>query len=775
MLKYNIDYEIMGVLITIIVTIKFHTSYVITTRSDKAFKKLLYFILTAQFFDILTAFTFSMENPRVNVLNMILNTIYYMCAAATAVEFEGYIISYIDVVVENKVYGIVRRVVFVFYVLHGLLNPYTHLAFYFDSAGIYRHGPLYILGYIIPGFFGLSALLHIIMHRECFERRQWISSVAFVMIVFVTMMLQAFVLSDVYLTYALIPVALLMIFFSLETPDYRKLTKTLGELENAKEEAWHANQVKSDFLANMSHEIRTPINAILGFDEMILRESKEKEVVKYAANIKNSGQSLLSLVNDILDLSKIEAGKMEIIPQEYDVVEMVSSLLRMMTPRAEEKGLKINVDIDSKIPRKLIGDDVRIAQVLTNLLTNAVKYTQKGEITIQMKAEKEATDEVRILYSVRDTGVGIKEENTAVLFSEFSRVEDSNSRKIEGTGLGLPISMKCLNLMGSKLEVKSVYGEGSIFFFFLTQQVARPEPIGDFEIARMDIKEAVRIFREDFTAPDARVLVVDDVDMNLKVFKGLLKKSQMKIDTANSGEQAIALARINSYDCIFMDHQMPRMDGLETLKRLQEDPEADIKDVPVIALTANAISGAKEMYLKKGFADYLTKPINGWELSDMLHRWLPEDKINLTSEEDEIMEFMPEDDKSSDTAVQHEEASSDTLMRLREAGLDTEAGLVYAMNEESFYLEMVNDFVADSEERMAEIYVSYTNKDWKAYEVNVHALKSLTKTIGLRSLSEEAKILEFAAKDENVQLIESGHDDMMKHFEEAVKSIRDVL
>jgi CheY-like chemotaxis protein/HPt (histidine-containing phosphotransfer) domain-containing protein len=249
----------------------------------------------------------------------------------------------------------------------------------------------------------------------------------------------------------------------------------------------------------------------------------------------------------------------------------------------------------------------------------------------------------------------------------------------------------------------------------------------------------------------------------------------MQIDTANSGEQAIALVRINHYDCIFMDHQMPRMDGLETLKRIQEDPEADIKDVPVIALTANAISGAREMYLKNGFSDYLTKPINGWELSDMLHRWLPEYKVVLTSEEDEIMECMPKDETFSDTSIQGDGESSDTLTRLREAGLDTDAGLVYAMNEEGFYLEMVNDFVADSEERMAEIYVSYTNKDWKSYEVNVHALKSLTKTIGLGNLSEEAKILEFAAKDENVQLIESGHDDMMKHFEEAVKRIRDVL
>ena len=599
------------------------------------------------------------------------------------------------------------------------------------------------------------------------------------------MFLQFFVFQDIYLTYGLIPIALLMILFSLETPDYRKLINTMDELENAKQEAWRANQVKTEFLANMSHEIRTPINAVLGFDEMILRESKEEDTITYATNIKNSGQSLLSLVNDILDLSKIEAGKMEIVPQEYDVVEMVSSLVKMITPRAEDKGLDVTLDIDRKIPRKLMGDDVRISQVLTNLLTNAVKYTQKGGITLQIKAEKlnkKNDKEVKLLFSVSDTGIGIKEENTEMLFSEFSRVEDENNRKIEGTGLGLPISMKCLNLMGSKLEVKSVYGQGSVFFFFIMQQIVDAEPVGDFEKARAKLRDEVNVFEEDFIAPDARILVVDDVELNLKVFTGLLKKSKMNIDTALSGAEAIELIKKNSYDCIFMDHQMPEMDGIETLKKLREDPEADIDKVPVIALTANAISGAKEMYMENGFSDYITKPVNGWDLSDLLHKWLPTEKIDTPEIEEKQEDKKQEEPLDEFTASAWQDVNKEDkkdiqaiLSGLKAIGISTEDGLSFTMEDQDFYLELINDFVNDSEDRKKTIQNFFINKDWKNYEIYVHALKSSTKTLGINDLSEEAKHLEMAAKDKNVDEIEAKHGIMIEHFEKVIDDIRKII
>ncbi|MBR6478690.1 MAG: hypothetical protein IKS85_09615, partial [Lachnospiraceae bacterium] len=395
----------MGMLVTIVIAIAFRMNYVSRTRSDKAFMKLIYFILGSQALDMITAFTISMVDPKLNAFNLIMTTGYFYCAFATAVAFERYVASYILDIKRSRFYNYLRYFIVIGYCIHGLLNPWTKLAFYFLPDGTYLHGDLYFIGYIAPGLFEVLALYQIIRYRDHFSKKQWISSVAFLGAVAVAMVLQAFVVNDVYLTFGLIPVALLMILFSLETPDYRKLTQTLEELEAAKQEALRANRVKSDFLANMSHEIRTPINAVLGFDEMILRESKEKEVIEYAKNIKSSGHTLLVLVNDILDLSKIEAGKMEVVLAEYDVVESLSNLLKVIESRASEKGLKFVCDIDGNIPRKLIGDEVRITQVLSNLLTNAVKYTQKGTVTLQIQVKECKRDEITLYFAVKDTGI----------------------------------------------------------------------------------------------------------------------------------------------------------------------------------------------------------------------------------------------------------------------------------------------------------------------------------------------------------------------------------
>lgn len=781
MLKYNIDFEIMGMLVTIVIAIVFRMNYVSRTRSDMAFMKLVRWILAAQALDMITAVTFSFEDPRLNIPNLIMTTGYYFCAFATAVCFERYIVSYIPEMIHNKAYEIVRKIMISFYYIEGLTNPLTRLSFYFTPEGQYVHGPIYYIGYVWPAIFALASLYHIIRYRRYFSKKQWIASVSFHFVVFGAMILQATVLPDVYLTYGLIPISLLVIMFSLETPDYRKLLTTLDELEEAKQEAWRANRVKSDFLANMSHEIRTPINAVLGFDEMILRESSEKDILSYAANIKTSGQNLLNLVNDILDLSKIEAGKMEIVNAEYDPVKGLSELIKMISPRAEEKGLSLTWDIDENIPRRLIGDDVRIIQVLTNLLTNAVKYTPKGEVSLSISVYKEDEEYVTLLYEVSDTGIGIRDEDKEKLFSEFSRIEGEATHKIEGTGLGLPITMKCLQLMDSTLKLESIYGEGSTFSFKLKQNVADKTPIGDFEKAREHAAVDVEVFHEDFTAPDASILVVDDVDLNLKVFKGLLKRSQMKITTAGSGMKAIELIRNNRYDVIFMDHQMPEMDGIETLEKLLKDPDALIDDVPVIALTANAIAGAREMYLQKGFSDYLTKPVDGWALLGILHKWLPDEKIQEISgandpaadhddDDDDIFEFLPVD---ADTDSGNN--GNERLERLKALCLDTDAALVYAGHSEDFYFELLDDFVKDCDKRSAELNGLFDAQNWGEYEVRVHALKSISKTIGASALSEEAKTLEYAAKDGDVFLLESEHPGLIKHYAALCSAISKAL
>ena len=406
-----------------------------------------------------------------------------------------------------------------------------------------------------------------------------------------------------------------------ETEHYRYME----ELEEQKEIADSANAAKSRFLANMSHEIRTPINAVLGMDEMILRESRETEIRSYAANIMSAGKTLLSLINDILDLSKVEEGKMEIIPVQYELSSLLNDLENMILERVKKKGLEFRNEVGKEIPHLLYGDEIRIRQCVVNLLTNAVKYTEKGSVSLEVFFEKK--DEKRILlgFSVRDTGMGMKKEDLNKLFAPFQRIEEKRNRSIEGTGLGMSIVRQLLELMGSELHVESEYGKGSSFTFSVEQEVVKWEEIGDYSKRSKEIRQENRVYRERFHAPDAKILVVDDTEMNLAVIQSLLKKTRLQIDTASSGKDALALLDKNSYDAVFIDHMMPDMDGIETLKCMRESGKHP--KVPAVALTANAVSGAREMYLSAGFTDYLSKPVDGDKLEKMLSELLPQEKL----------------------------------------------------------------------------------------------------------------------------------------------------
>lgn len=397
----------------------------------------------------------------------------------------------------------------------------------------------------------------------------------------------------------------------------------LEELREQKEIADEANKAKSKFLANMSHEIRTPINAILGMDEMVLRDSTEPEIREYAEDIRASGRTLLTLVNDILDFSKVEEGKMEIIPVSYEPGLMINDIVNMTKVRAAGKGLKFDVEIDENIPRILKGDEIRIKQCVLNLLTNAVKYTDEGTVSLKIGFHK--VDDIRIVldFTIEDTGAGIKPEDMDNLFSPFARIDEKKNRSIEGTGLGISITKSLLDLMGSELRVSSEYGKGSTFSFGIEQEVINSQTIGEY--TKKAQNGGKHSYKELFHAPDANILVVDDIRMNLTVITKLLKRTEMKIDTATSGAQAIEMASQKSYDIIFIDHLMPEMDGIETLKHMKENGGGQ---GPVyVALTANAIAGAREMYLEEGFSDYISKPVQGEHLEKLIMSYLPAEKL----------------------------------------------------------------------------------------------------------------------------------------------------
>ena len=385
-----------------------------------------------------------------------------------------------------------------------------------------------------------------------------------------------------------------------------------------------ANQFKDEFLANMSHEIRTPLNGILGMNDMIIRDTKEEQTKKYAFNIKGAGNTLLSLINDILDLSKIEAGRLELNLTEYDVSSVINDVINMTRVKAIEKGLEYKVEVSDKIPSKLYGDEIRVRQVMLNIVNNAIKYTKEGFVRIRIDS-KPSQEEGKIILrlEVQDSGIGIREEDKQMLFESFQRLDEKKNQRVEGTGLGLHITDSLVRMMGGSIEVSSEYGTGSTFKIYTPQGVASQEPIGDFSQAVTKYVDNAKIAKATLYAPEANILVVDDIEMNLEVMAGYLCDMKVKADYVSSGEECIESVKNSEYDVILLDQMMPDMNGEETLRALRD--EINIK-TPVIALTADAIVGARENYLSMGFDDYLSKPVQYEELEAMLSEYIPKDK-----------------------------------------------------------------------------------------------------------------------------------------------------
>ena len=537
------------------------------------------------------------------------------------------------------------------------------------------------------------------------------------------------------------------------TEDIDKERRERERLIDASERAVAASEAKSAFLSNMSHEIRTPINAVLGMNEMILRECDDKNILGYSENIRSAGSTLLGLINDILDFSKIEAGKMEIIPVDYDLSSVINDLVNMIQTKADAKGLKLEFEISREVPKLLHGDEVRIKQIVTNILTNAVKYTEKGRVTLCIDYEKIPDEEDCILLdvAVKDTGIGIKEEDMKKLFSEFDRIEEKRNRNVEGTGLGMSITKRLLEMMGSELQVESKYGLGSKFSFSLRQTVIKWEELGDYEAAYKASLASRGKYHEKFRAPKAEILVVDDTPMNLEVFINLLKKTEIKIETAATGEEALSLAFDKEYDVIFLDHMMPDKDGIETLHEMRERKDAPNLQTPVICLTANAISGAREKYLAEGFDNYLTKPIDSEKLEEMLIEYLPEEKI-IPAESDEDAETDETGDnmRIPDYITGISEIDTDT-------GIKNCGGIEEYMKTVEIYAKAVKDNADETEQ-------FWKSADIKNATIKIHALKSSSRIIGATDLGELAQELENAGNENDTEKLGERIDELLYRY-----------
>ena len=528
-------------------------------------------------------------------------------------------------------------------------------------------------------------------------------------------------------------------------------------LKFEKESADAANRAKSEFLAQMSHEIRTPINAVIGMDEMILRQTEDPDIKEYALDIKSASKTLLSLVNGVLDFSKIESGKMEIVPVNYSTENLINDLVNMISDRAEKKGLVLDLEIDENLPRGLFGDDVRLKQVIINLLTNAVKYTKQGAVTLTMKRGELKDDKCSLYVSVKDTGIGIKEEDKERMFQSFQRLDERRNRNIEGTGLGMPIVQGILNMMGSSIDVRSEYGVGSEFSFSVEQGLVDATPIGEYHTHHVEAQEEAK--RESLHVLKADILVVDDNEMNLKVAKGLLKRINVAPDLAGGGREAVEMIGNKHYDIVLMDHMMPVMDGIEALKLIKERNLID-DSTKVIALTANAIAGAKEMYLAEGFNDYLSKPIVPEMLDDMIAKYLP-------SENYRYGDLMEKTEAPSD--------ESEMLSKLRSNGFNVDAALTYCMNDEEFLKELLVSFIDSEDEKTEAISSNYKERNWDDYSTYVHALKSSSRTIGADKLSDMAWTQENASKVRDEAVVDGGYENMMSEYRRIVKILKSIL
>lgn len=513
------------------------------------------------------------------------------------------------------------------------------------------------------------------------------------------------------------------------------------QLRELHQEAMAANNAKSNFLANMSHEIRTPINTILGMDELILREAHNINVIEYAQNIKNEGKTLMSLINDLLDFSKIESGKMELTETEYSLSSLLHDVVAMFSLKAEEKGLEFRVETEEDIPSVLCGDEIRIKQILGNLLSNAIKYTERGEVSLFVEWSSKDARTALLTIAVRDSGIGIREEDLDDIFDKFKRFDAERNSKIEGTGLGMNITAQLLELMNGEIFVKSKYGIGSEFRIRIPQTIVDATPMGSYSHTKqMQVKSRRR---ETFTAPKAKLLVVDDNLMNRVVVKGLLKQTLLQIEEAANGEECLKKTMDTHYDIILMDHMMPGMDGVETLHRLRKQDGAN-RDTTVIVLTANAVVGVKDFYLGEGFDDYLSKPISGSLLEEMLLNYLPEELvikrevttgINVINAKQEG--FRPEEIRNV----------------LETEGIDLAGSLERMNGQKEKYRSLAKRFATLCEERLRLLHEYIRKEDVPAYAALLSEVKQDAEQLGATELTKMTREQEKLGKEGNLSFI----------------------
>ncbi len=686
-------------------------------------------------FDGITVYTVN----HLDVVNPVLNFIFHKVFLGSLISVVFVVFLYILTLVqtpgaEKNLRPVWERLPFYIGLVLVLVLPIEYVE---TDRGNYSMGPYAYAAYAVMAIYFLASVIFFIRTWRQMNSKKVQAIIFSLSFIGICLVLQA-IIPTLLISGVGVTALVLAFFFTVESPD----AHLVEQLQVEKEKADAANAAKSSFLANMSHEIRTPINAVLGFNEIIMRESTEPKIVSYAHNVENAGKTLLGIINDVLDFSKIEAGKMNLLERNYELSSLINDVVNMISFRAKAKDLKVIVNMNKNIPNMLYGDDMRIKQILLNIMNNAVKYTNEGSITLSVDYDNNETVDtggyisldsfntsenyVNLKVSVADTGIGIKKEELEKLFAPFERIEESKNRSVEGTGLGMTIVKRLLSMMNSSLAVESEYGKGSTFSFSIKQSVINWKPVGTLvdDTQYTDAKP----YRESFHAPTARILIVDDVKLNLIVISALLKPLQIQVDTAMSGREALDLVQKKLYDIIFLDHRMPEMDGIETLAEMKKMKGSMNDGVPVIALTANAVSGAREEYIQAGFVNYLSKPVDMRHLEQALLDYLPKSKIERVS-----LHVLSNVTEKSQPAADKEKLP-----------MDREQGIANCGSEE-LYRNVVEEFCSTAEEYAQKIEQTLGESDFKNYAIFVHSVKSSARTIGAVELAKMAASLELLA------------------------------
>ena len=543
--------------------------------------------------------------------------------------------------------------------------------------------------------------------------------------------------------------------YTLLITDVTHTYEHIQALNEMREKAEEANRAKSDFLANMSHEIRTPMNAVVGMSELIIEESRGRKMYDYACNIKSAALNLLSIINNILDLSKVEAGKMELVEDKYYIQVLIQDTVNLVQMAAEQKGLRMKVHVAEDIPHQLFGDEGRIRQVLINLLNNSIKFTKEGYVSLSVSGEYTDTDNMNLNIVIEDTGIGIQKEDMDSIFESFRQLDMNKNRKIEGTGLGLPITKQLVTLMQGDIQVESEYGKGSCFVIRIKQRVVDKRTVKEVPMTRHTVEEKNG---QMFVCKEYKVLVVDDNVINRKVATAMLDSYGFQIHEANSGASAIELVKKHKYDMIFMDHMMPEMDGMEATRIIQSECSETAGKAIIIALTANAIQGAREMYLENGFQDFLSKPFERVQMHELLDRWIPQ----------ELREYKEEE-------VREDKVSEDEMAEIFMSGVNVRKAIKSHDIGIEDYLDLLYDFRLEGIAKKALLCKLAQEKRFEDYLVEVHGLKSAAVNIGADNLAREAKEHEEATREGDYDFVDRQYAQLVVNYERIMQEILRVL